>query len=353
MSTRVQHLTICITFAFGFLSNVKADDKPKFNLSKLNPFNRFNKKEKDEPISKTQQLLNTVRTEPDEKKRISAVEELQKTDEKNATDVIPVLVASLKQDPSPAVRGKVAESISKIKPIAASAGVALEASAQNDPNESVRKSASTALSAYQQNGYRLAATALAQTNEPPAAKPKAAVLQPVVSPFAALASRIKGNDSTSKKIEPQTQTQTQTQPQLQLQQPSAKSTATLAVPSGVNRGPSFTETSEPPLAKFQSLAKEPQGNQVFNSPMTIPLPLPKKQQPQSELSAKSEVKSQKPETPQAPLPAVPKPLPAAPTPTPIPTPAPMPTNSTPSAGPTPSTGVVPIPQYAPSLPVIK
>jgi hypothetical protein len=200
----------------------RADDKDKgrfgLGLNKLNPFRK-----KDE------------------------------TDAKHVPEVLPVMVASLKQDPSAAVRATVAESIGKLKPVSPNAGVVLEAAAANDPNEGVRKAAQNSLWAYQANGYRPQnVTAVVPTAEPPKAAPKR------MSPAA-----------TTKQI-------TSSAP--------AASTP-LGVPSGVNRGPTFGETGEPPLAKSRPAVKPPvpsipvppmpaESPRAVPPSGTIPAPLP-------------------------------------------------------------------------------
>jgi hypothetical protein len=199
-----------------------ADDKGRFGLglSKLNPFRK-----KEDPAVKPRQLAEVLRTDPDEKKRKAAADDLRDTDPKLVPEVLPVLVASLKQDPSAEVRATVADSIGKLKPVSPNAGVVLEAAAANDPNENVRKAAQNALWAYQANGYRPQNVAASTpTAEPPKAAPRR------VPPAAATK---------------------------QITSAAAPTAAPLGIPTGVNRGPTFGETGEPPLAKSRTAVKPP------------------------------------------------------------------------------------------------
>ena len=141
--------------------------------------------EKDKAV-KVKGLLEALRTEPDEKKRLAAIEEISGYDPRTHVDVLPALVASVKQDPSAGVRATAAEAIGELKPVNQTAGVALEQTSTNDPSESVRKAAQQALWQYHLNGYRSQGSnpSLPQTSEPPLAKPKAVVV-PISKPVVA------------------------------------------------------------------------------------------------------------------------------------------------------------------------
>ncbi|MFO0936958.1 MAG: HEAT repeat domain-containing protein [Gemmataceae bacterium] len=287
--------TFVLTLIVGLTAltpSVRADDNGRFGLAKFNPFRK-----KADPAAKVKQLTETLRTDPDEKKRKGAAEELQETEAKLVPEVIPVLIASIRQDPSATVRASVAETIGKLKPVTASVGAVLETSASNDPSDVVRRAAQTALVAYQANGYRSTQPlSTAQTNEPPFAKPK-----PPVVPF----------------------------PPKQIIAPVAQAPKPnpLGIPTGINRGPQFGETSEPPLARQKTLSVE------TPSP-SIPMPVP----PMPVEPLKKET-----ETPPPSL-SIPTPLPT-PTPTPTPAPAPAPAASPPLSLPAP----VPLPSL-PSTP---
>jgi hypothetical protein len=102
------------------------------------------------------------------------------------------LIASLRQDPAISVRAAAAETIGKLKPANAQAGVALEEAVQADPSDSVRKAAQDALFQYHLNGYKASPWQTVQTAEPPlagkrgktpAAAPTARVRPPAAVPI--------------------------------------------------------------------------------------------------------------------------------------------------------------------------
>lgn len=139
-----------------------------------------------EQAAKVKTLLDTLKNDLDEKKRLAAVEDLSGYDTRTHVDVLPGLLASLKADPSAAVRSAAAEAIGGLKPVVQTAGVALEQTNSSDPSDAVRKAAQAALWQYHLNGYRSAGAAPSQpqTAEPPLAKgkPKVAVAPPVPTP---------------------------------------------------------------------------------------------------------------------------------------------------------------------------
>lgn len=263
-------------------SVVRADDKGRFNLSRLNPF-----KKKEEPVVKFKQFAEVLLTDPDEKKRKAAAEELRETDAKQVNDVLPILVASLKQDPSAAVRATVAETLGKIKPVSQAIGIALEAAGQYDPSEVVRKAALSAVWTYQANGYRpssLPGTAV-QTAEPPIAKPRTVNIP----------------STTRQIVAPAT--------------PVVKASP-LGVPSGINRGPQFGETVEPPLAGAKTPKVDPP-QPAIPTPH-LPKDEPKIVPPQTALPTPLPLP---PGPPRMPMPAKPQPAPTG-TPGTIPVPPP-------------------------------
>jgi len=152
----------------------------------------FRKKKDDAPAAekdkavKVKSLIEALKSEPDEKKRQTAVEELSEFDPRTHIEVVPALVVSVKQDPSAGVRALAAEAIGEMKPVTQTAGVALEQTLQGDPSEAVRKAAEKALWQYHLNGYRSAGVnpSLPQSAEPPLAKPRV-IAQPISSPVKA------------------------------------------------------------------------------------------------------------------------------------------------------------------------
>jgi hypothetical protein len=147
----------------------QAIDFPNFGLG------LFKRKQKEEPVAPpTQHYVATLQSDPDEQKRIAAASGLIGADPRVDAAVIPTLISSLQRDPSPLVRSQAAEVIGKLKPIYLHAGLALQTAAQNDPAESVRKSAKSALWEYHLAGYRPAqgiGSRKEQTAEPPIANP--------------------------------------------------------------------------------------------------------------------------------------------------------------------------------------
>jgi hypothetical protein len=181
----------------------------------------FRKKQKDEqPQQKAKQLVETLKSDPDEKKRKSAAEDLREQDPRNNSDIMPTLISALQKDPSPEVRAEAAETIGKLKPVAQTAGVALEQTLITDPSEAVRKSAQKALWDYHLNGYRSAGAnpAYPQTAEPPLAKPRTAVAPPPVV----------------------------------LPAKPAVASGPVPITTGIGKGAIYPQTAEPPLARPKS-----------------------------------------------------------------------------------------------------
>ena len=71
----------------------------------------------DAPQSRAKQLVEILRTDPDEDKRIAAATELKGLDPRNNPEIIPGLMASLQKDPSPAVRIEAVKALGDLKPV--------------------------------------------------------------------------------------------------------------------------------------------------------------------------------------------------------------------------------------------
>ncbi|MGL6095279.1 MAG: HEAT repeat domain-containing protein, partial [Fimbriiglobus sp.] len=130
----------------------------------------FKKKPKADATSKVKQIVATLQSDPDEKKRRTAAEDARDIDPRANPDLLPALAASLQNDPSPAVRSEAAESIGKLKPVDQPSGLALEAALGADPSDIVREAVKDALWQYHLNGYKSPAADKqfpAQTAEPP------------------------------------------------------------------------------------------------------------------------------------------------------------------------------------------
>ncbi len=108
----------------------------------------------DAPVSKAKQLVEVLRTDPDEARRKDAATELKAIDPRSNPEVIPGLVASVQKDPSPAVRIEAVRVLGDLKPVSEPAGLALEAAVKADPDPKVREAIGAALWQYHLNGYR-------------------------------------------------------------------------------------------------------------------------------------------------------------------------------------------------------
>jgi len=185
----------------------------------------FKRKPKTDPGTKSKQLVAILQSDPDEKKRRSAAEDLREFDPRNNPDVIPALISSLQKDPSAAVRIEAAVSIGKMKPVSQPAGIAMETAFQADPEVKVREAAQAALWQYHLNGYRTPPTGAplaSQTPEPPLAG-----LKP-------------GMPASRPGPKPTTPTEAAFRP----------------ISNSVGKGVSFQPTVEPPLAKSKPTPTE-------------------------------------------------------------------------------------------------
>jgi hypothetical protein len=121
--------------------------------------------------ARVRQLADTLRSDPDEKRRKAAVKELADADPRMHAEVIPALIAALRKD-SASVRASAAEAIGRFRTVYPLAGAALEIAAESDPSQAVRDAAKQSLWEYHLNGYKSTKdTFFSQTAEPPIAKP--------------------------------------------------------------------------------------------------------------------------------------------------------------------------------------
>lgn len=134
-------------------------------------------------------LVEALRSDPDEKKRKAAADELGRADARQMPEVVTALVAALQKDASASVRLEAAESIGQLGSVFPMAGVALETAASGDASTLVRLAAKKSLWEYHLNGYRSPKGTdglAAQTVEPPIASPAsprpASAAIPVVPP---------------------------------------------------------------------------------------------------------------------------------------------------------------------------
>ena len=113
----------------------------------------FTKKVKPNPSQRVPELILILKTDPDEKKRAHAAEELRDYDVTLFAEIVPVLVDVLANDKKVSVRLEAVTSLEKIRPVNALAGHALEKAAANDDSWRLRLSAKTALTKYHWSGY--------------------------------------------------------------------------------------------------------------------------------------------------------------------------------------------------------
>jgi HEAT repeats len=142
----------------------------------------FPKKQKPNPTQRVPELIMIVKTDPDERKRTHAAEELREYDATVFTEIVPVLADVLLNDKKMNVRLEALNSLAKIRPVSATAGHAMEKAATDDESLRVRMQAKATLPKYHLAGYSpKSATAASmgkvQTEEPPPA-PKVVVPPP-------------------------------------------------------------------------------------------------------------------------------------------------------------------------------
>lgn len=119
-------------------------------------------------------LLEVLKSDPDDKKRLNATAELAFADAREQPEVIPALAATLKRDTSAKVRAGAADALGQLNVVSPVAGAALEAAASGDTAPDVRAASKQALWEYHLNGYRSAqglGWMAKETEEPPIAAP--------------------------------------------------------------------------------------------------------------------------------------------------------------------------------------
>src|SRR4051812_3471523 len=77
----------------------------------------FGKKPKTNPAQRVPELIVTLKTEQDERKRSSAAAELGGYDAATYTEIVPVLIDALQNDPKHGVRMDAASSLGSIRPV--------------------------------------------------------------------------------------------------------------------------------------------------------------------------------------------------------------------------------------------
>ncbi|MDY3556454.1 HEAT repeat domain-containing protein [Gemmata sp. JC717] len=145
-----------------------------FSLPALaGPTNPFSRKPRlDE--AKAHALVETLKSDRDEKKRKAAADELGRADPRLSPEVAPALVRALRSDESASVRVEAAASLRELGEVYPQAAVALSEAAEGDSSPLVRLAAQRTLWEYHLSGYRAAKGGdglPAQTVEPPIASP--------------------------------------------------------------------------------------------------------------------------------------------------------------------------------------
>ncbi len=103
------------------------------------------RKTRPNPSQRVPELILTLKTDGDERKRLQAIEELRDYDSVAFSEIVPVLVDALHQDKKLTVRLEAVNSLARIRPIHPLAGAALDRAAQHDESWRVRWQAKTSL----------------------------------------------------------------------------------------------------------------------------------------------------------------------------------------------------------------
>jgi hypothetical protein len=99
------------------------------------------------------ELIGILRSDPDEKKRTAAADELGSYDLKTYPEIVPPLLQAL-NDQSADVRHQTVQTLGKLRPVSPEIGQALEQTLANDSSSKVRMQARTTLWSYHIAGYR-------------------------------------------------------------------------------------------------------------------------------------------------------------------------------------------------------
>ena len=147
-------------------------------------FGLFGKKAKADPAVRVPELVATLKSEQDERKRASAAAELGTYDAAAFSEIVPILVDVLQHDPKPSVRMDAASSLGNMRPVSQLAGDALDKAVTSDDNWRVRLHAKGILMKYRFAGYSPGSKTTPagqngpKTTEPPLLEPNAVLKQP-------------------------------------------------------------------------------------------------------------------------------------------------------------------------------
>lgn len=105
----------------------------------------FKRTPKPDPAEHVPALIKTLKSDPDDRKRSNAADELRDYDPKTFPDMLPVLIEALENDSSTSVRMEVVNTIGKIRPVSQTSVYALEQAEKNDSAWRVRQEARNVL----------------------------------------------------------------------------------------------------------------------------------------------------------------------------------------------------------------
>src|SRR5260370_5027307 len=167
----------------------------------------FFKKARPAPAQRVPELILTLKTETDERKRATAAEELREYDAKTFTEIVPVLIDVLHNDKKTNVRMEALNSLYRVRPVSQPAGQAIEHAASSDESLRVRLQAKTALLKYHLAGYSSSnknepSVFQPTTQEPPLADPAAPALPAVAFPPASGSKVAPGVIAPPKTVQP-------------------------------------------------------------------------------------------------------------------------------------------------------
>ena len=117
------------------------------------PAGIFSRRKKSDPQQRVPELVQILKTDRDDRKRLDAAEELRQYDPGQYPQIVPALIDALQTDPKPGVRSEAAHTLGKLRPVNPPAGQALERAAAQDHALRVRLQARTALMFYHMAGY--------------------------------------------------------------------------------------------------------------------------------------------------------------------------------------------------------
>ncbi len=131
----------------------------------------FSRKPKVNPADQVVELVRTLHSDGDERRRSAAAGELGTLDAKTYPAIQPALIDALMKDPSSTVRHEAAQALGRVRPLSSQAAYALQQAVSGDSSTRVRLTARTSLWEYHLAGFRGSnpPPTSPQTPEPPPA----------------------------------------------------------------------------------------------------------------------------------------------------------------------------------------